>query len=93
LVLTYRFASAIRRTPAFPTAPEAFRSVERSEEVEQWFVQPRGTARRRLVARWQGQRVAQIRAMSAWATTRDLGALADISHTAVRKILAKASLR
>jgi small-conductance mechanosensitive channel len=33
----------------------------------------------------------QIRAMSAFATTRDLGALADISHTAVRKILGKAA--
>ncbi|ASR39985.1 hypothetical protein BAY61_32410 (plasmid) [Prauserella marina] len=33
----------------------------------------------------------QIRAMSAFTTTRDLGALADISHTAVRKILGKAA--
>jgi hypothetical protein len=32
----------------------------------------------------------QIRAMSAFATTRDLGALADISHTTVRKIIGKA---
>lgn len=47
------------------------------------------SAARARTRQLNGPRDGMLRAMSAWCSTRDLGEMVEISHTAVRKVLAK----